>query len=80
MIGLKRLVLDYRTGELVVRCLYRSRGIRTLALEPAGGRFWISPAEASALPWRPQRGVWMSLGRVALRLGKMSSYVLLQMM
>jgi hypothetical protein len=26
MIGLKRLVLDYRTGELVVRCLYRSRG------------------------------------------------------
>jgi len=23
---LQRLVLDYRTGELVVRCLYRSRG------------------------------------------------------
>jgi hypothetical protein len=23
---LKRLVLDYRTGELVVRCLYRSKG------------------------------------------------------
>lgn len=23
--GLQRLVLDYRTGELVVRCLYRSQ-------------------------------------------------------
>ena len=23
---LQRLVLDYRTGELVVRCLYRSKG------------------------------------------------------
>jgi hypothetical protein len=23
---LQRLVLDYRTGELVVRCLYRSEG------------------------------------------------------
>jgi hypothetical protein len=26
MTELKRLVLDYRTGELVVRCLYRSKG------------------------------------------------------
>ena len=26
MTDLKRLVLDYRTGELVVRCLYRSKG------------------------------------------------------
>jgi len=25
-VRLQRLVLDYRTGELVVRCLYRSRG------------------------------------------------------
>jgi hypothetical protein len=24
--SLQRLVLDYRTGELVVRCLYKSRG------------------------------------------------------
>jgi len=26
MTDLKRLVLDYRSGELVVRCLYRSKG------------------------------------------------------
>jgi hypothetical protein len=26
MTNLKRLVLDYRSGELVVRCLYRSDG------------------------------------------------------
>jgi hypothetical protein len=26
MTQLKRLVLDYRSGELVVRCLYRSKG------------------------------------------------------
>ena len=26
MTELKRLVLDYRTGELVVRCLYRTEG------------------------------------------------------
>jgi hypothetical protein len=26
MSELKRLVLDFRTGELVVRCLYRGRG------------------------------------------------------
>jgi hypothetical protein len=26
MAQLKRLVLDFRTGELVVRCLYRSDG------------------------------------------------------
>jgi len=26
MTELKRLVLDFRTGELVVRCLYRSKG------------------------------------------------------
>jgi hypothetical protein len=26
MSELKRLVLDYRTGELVVRCLYRTEG------------------------------------------------------
>jgi hypothetical protein len=25
-VTLQRLVLDYRTGELVVRCLYRSKG------------------------------------------------------
>jgi hypothetical protein len=24
--GLQRLVLDYRSGELVVRCLYRTEG------------------------------------------------------
>lgn len=26
MTDLKRLVLDYRSGELVVRCLYRTEG------------------------------------------------------
>jgi hypothetical protein len=26
MTQLKRLVLDYRSGELVVRCLYRTEG------------------------------------------------------
>jgi len=26
MTDLKRLVLDYRSGELIVRCLYRSKG------------------------------------------------------
>ena len=26
MTELKRLVLDYRSGELVVRCLYRTEG------------------------------------------------------
>jgi hypothetical protein len=26
MTQLKRLVLDFRNGELVVRCLYRSKG------------------------------------------------------
>ena len=29
---LPRLVLDYRTGELVVRCLYRSQGFAAKTL------------------------------------------------
>ena len=30
---IQRLVLDYRTGELVVRCLYRSQDGPTVALD-----------------------------------------------
>jgi hypothetical protein len=47
------LVLDYRTGELVVRCLYRSQdvaGPNTQARRRNGERLRSSPAKASAPP------------------------------
>jgi hypothetical protein len=38
MTELQRLVLDFRTGELVVRCLYLTEGGAGPILKPAAGR------------------------------------------
>jgi len=72
---LQRLVLDYRSGELVVRCLYRTEG-------GAGPNTKARRREVSGLvraglerALEALEGRVDVLGRVGLRLGKISSYV-----
>ena len=77
MSELRRLVLDFRGGELVVRCLYAAaRGIRILAPKPDGRKLRDSPAKASRRLSRPSRGAWMSSVHQDSLPAKIFSYVL----
>ena len=72
---LQRLVLDFRNDELVVRCLYRSKGGPNSGTKARRREVEKLARTGLNKSWRPSRAApsaWVLRGS---RLGKTSSYV-----